>query len=123
MLPWNESSERTFHCHLQKVKQGVSAVLDEVAPNQSETLWHSLGPSLNQQFSSDSESEGEEVDNKLMNALTECYSNASTWDIQRQILSIMADKATFRTRYRFSIARKHTILHGRGFSTATVVPE
>ena len=123
MLPWNEPSERTRRRHLRKVKQAVSAVLDEVALNQSEKLWHSLVPSLNQQFSSDSESEGEEVDNELMNALTECYRNASTWDTRRQILSKMADKATFRTlnkwipdltRYRFSIARKHTMLHGRG---------
>ena len=63
------------------------------------------------------------MDKELMNALTECYSNASTWDTRRQILSIVADKATFRTlnkwipdltRYRFSIARKHTMLLGRG---------
>ena len=63
------------------------------------------------------------MDNVLINALTECYSNASTWDTRRQILSIMADKVAFQTlkkwiphliRYRFSIARKHTMLHGRG---------
>ena len=50
-----------------------------------------------------------------MNALTECYSNASIWDIRRQILSIMADMVTFQTLkkwipdltgYRFSTARK-----------------
>ena len=67
------------------------------------------------------------MDNVLMNALTECYSNASTWDIRRQILSIMADMVTFQTLkkwipdltgYRFSTARKHTyaLLHGRGVS-------
>ena len=63
------------------------------------------------------------MDNVFMNALTECYSNASAWDTRQQILSIMADKATFQTlekwipdltRYRFSTARKHTMLHGRG---------
>ena len=122
-VPWNESSERTRRRHLRKAKQAVSAVLDEVAPNQSEKLWHSLVPSLNQQFASDSESQDEDVDNVLMNALTKCYSNASTWDTRRQILTVMADKATFRTlnkwipdltRFRFSIARKHTMLHGRG---------
>ena len=97
--------------------------MEEVAPKQSEKLWHSLVPSLNRQFSTHCESEDEDVDNVLMNALTECYSNASTWDTRRQILSIMADKVTFQTLkkwipdltvYRFSTARKHTLLHGRG---------
>ena len=67
-LPWNESSEITRRRHLRKVKQVVTAVLDEVAPNQSEKLWHSLVSLLNQQFSTDSKSEGE-VDDVLMNAL------------------------------------------------------
>ena len=61
-----------------------------------------------------------------MNALTECYSSASTWDtVRRQFLSIMADKVTFQTLkkwipdltgYRLSTARKDTLLHGRGVS-------
>ena len=63
------------------------------------------------------------MDDVLMNALTECYSNASTWDTRRQIRSIIADKVTFQTLkkwipditlYRFSTARKHTLPHGRG---------
>jgi len=69
------------------------------------------------------ESEDLDVDNVLMNALTECYSNASAWDTRRQILLITADKVTFLTlkkwipdltSYRFSTARKHTMLHRRG---------
>ena len=83
--------------HLRKAQKAVGAVLEEVACKLSETLWYSLVPSLNQQFSSDSESEEKDVDNVLMNALTECYSNASAWDTWRQILSIMADKVTFQT--------------------------
>lgn len=122
-VPLNEASERTRRRHLRKARQAVSAVLEEVAPNQSKELWHSLVPSLNHQFLSGSESEDEDVDVILMNALSECYNNASTWDTRRQILSIMADKVTFRTlikwipgltRYRFTAARKHTLLHGRG---------
>ncbi|KAL9957820.1 hypothetical protein ACROYT_G034768 [Oculina patagonica] len=97
-IPWNaEASERTRRRHLRKAQQAAGAVLDEVAPNQPGEFWHSLVPSLNKQFSSDSESEDEDLDNVLMNALTECYSNASTWDTRRHILSIMVDKVTFRT--------------------------
>lgn len=122
-IPWKEASERTRRRHVRKAQQAVGAVLEEVAPSQSKDLWNSLVTSLNRQFSSDSESEDEEVDNVLMKALTECYSNAFTWDTRRQILSIMADKVSFRslkkcipglTRYRFSTARKHVLLHGRG---------
>ena len=122
-VPWDEASERTRRRHLHKAQQAVGAVLEDVAPKQSEKLWYSLVPSLNQQFSTDNESEDKDMDNVPMNALTECYSNASAWDTRRQILSIMADKVTFQTlkkwipdltRYRFGIARKHTMLHGRG---------
>jgi len=122
-VPWDDASERTRRRHLRKAQQAVGAVLEEVAPKQSGKLWNSLVPSLNQIFSTESESEDKDVDNVLMKALTECYSNASAWDTRRQILSIMADKVTFQTlktwipdltRYRFSTARKHTMLHGRG---------
>ena len=63
------------------------------------------------------------IDSTLMQALTECYNNASHWSTRRQILSIMADKINFKelqkwiphlTRYRYSIARHHILLHGRG---------
>ena len=94
-FPWDEVSERTRRRHLRKAQQAVGAVLEEVAPKQLEKLWYSLVPSLNQQFYTDSESEDEDVDNVLMNALTECYSNANAWDTRQQILSIMADKVTF----------------------------
>lgn len=119
--PWDETSERTRRRHLRKARQAVGAVLEEVAPNQSGSLWHSLVPSLNRKLSSGSDSD-DNVDDALMDALAECYSNANSWDTRSQILSIMADKVKFRklekwisglTRYRFSAARKHTILHGR----------
>ena len=125
-IPWNEASERTRRRHLRKATQVVSAVLHEVAPNRSGPLWYSLVPSLNRQFLKDSDSEDDDVDDELMDALRECYSDASSWDIRRQILSIMADKVTFRTlkkwiprltRYRFSVAKKHRMLHGRGVAS------
>ena len=51
-----------------------------------------------------------------MECLPECYNNATHWSTQRQILSIMADKLTFKdlqrwilslTRYCLNIARHH----------------
>ena len=58
-----------------------------------------------------------------MNALAECYNSANSWESRCQILSIMADKVVFSTlkkwiphltRYRFGVARRHALTHGRG---------
>lgn len=63
------------------------------------------------------------ADSTLIKALTELYDNAGHWGTRWQILSILADKVSFKmlerwipglTRYRFNIARHHQLLHGRG---------
>jgi hypothetical protein len=117
-ISWEEASERTRRRHIRKAKQAVQAVLEVVAPDQPEHLWQSVVKS----FSSDKQ-EDDVVDQVLMNALTECYNNANSWETRRQILSIMADRVAFSTlkkwipdltRYRFSVARKHALIHGRG---------
>jgi len=37
-VPWDDASERTRRRHLRKAQQAVCAVLEEVAPKQSEKL-------------------------------------------------------------------------------------
>ena len=97
-------------------------MLDEVAPNQSDQLWQSLvtSKSFGQHPFNDDEEREDEV---LMQALAECYRNANNWQTRRQILSIMADKVSYKalhkwipnlTRYRLSEARKHILVEGRG---------
>ena len=65
----------------------------------------------------------EREDEVLIQALAECYRNANNWQTRRQILSIMADKVSYKalhkwipnlTRYRLSEARKHILVEGRG---------
>ena len=92
---WEEASERTKRRHTRKAKQAVDAVLDEVAPNQSDQLWQSLvtSKSMGQHPSSDDEERADEV---LMQALAECYKNANNWQTRREILSIMADKVSYK---------------------------
>ena len=97
-------------------------MLDEVAPNQSDQLWQSLVTSKSfgqHPFDDDEERE----DELLMRALAECYRNANNWQTRRQILSIMADKVSYKalqkwipnlTRYRFSEARRHILVEGKG---------
>ena len=91
---WEEASEQTRRRHLCKANQAVDAVLEEVAPNQSGQLWKSLVASKSENPSGN---EREPVDEVLMEALAECYRNASNWQTRRQILSIMADKVSFKT--------------------------
>lgn len=121
--PWEDASARTKRRHLRKAGQAVSAVLDEVAPDQSSLLWDSL--KTTNIFHSDSEEDGDgkEVDNVMMALIVECYSNADSWPTRRQMLSVVADKVPFKTlqkwipsltRYRYTSARKHALLHGRG---------
>lgn len=116
--PWNEASQRTKRRHVRKAKQVVLAALEEIAPGSPEMLLSSV-QSLGE--------EDENVDKSLMEALVECFNNASHWSTRRQILSIMSDKVSFSalkkwipglTRYRFNVARHHTLLHGRGSPVA-----
>ena len=113
-IPWEEASERTKRGYVRTAKQVVEACLEEIAPNDSDMLFHSLYES--------SESDNT-VDSALLKALAECYNNAQHWSTRRQVLSIMADQVTFKqlkhfipslTRYCYNIARHHLLLHGRG---------
>ena len=122
MTQWEEASEETRRRHLHKANQAVDAVLKEVAPNQSGQLWKSLVASKSS-GENPSGNEPEPVDEVLMEALAECYRNASNWQTRRPILSIMADKVSFKTlkkwipnltRYQFSEARKQILVEGRG---------
>jgi hypothetical protein len=80
---------------------------------------------LLQSVQSTAEDDGS-VDKTLMESLVECYNNASHWSTRRQILSIMADKVSSilknwipgLTKYRFNVARHHTLLDGRGSPVA-----
>ena len=85
---WEEASERKRRRHLCKVNQAVDAVLEEVAPNQSGQLWKSLVASKSSD-ENPSGNEHEPVDEVLMEALAECYRNASNWQPRRQILSLI----------------------------------
>ena len=115
-VSWDEASGRTKRHYLRKAKQVVFATLEEMAPNNSEMLFRAM---KEKQLDGD-----ESTDSTLLEALAACYENASHWSSRRQILSIFADKVSFKTikqwllnisRYRYNnIARHHLLLHGRG---------
>ena len=68
-------------------------------------------------------------DSTLLEALVECHNNASNWSTRREMLSIMADKVSFKvlqswipdlSRYQYNIAHHHLLLHGRGSDVPVV---
>ena len=117
---WHAAADRqVIHAigklSLRKARQVIHATLEEIAPENFEKLLRAV-----QESSMGGESD---LDSTLLEALVECYYNADHWSNRRQILSIIADKVSFTplqkwipgiSRYRFSIARHHRLLHGRG---------
>lgn len=114
--PWNEASERTKRYYISKGRRVITTCLEELTPGQSDEVLDCLAKSRSKDMD-------DRLDCALLDALCECYENADHWSTRRQILSIMADKISFKklkhwipnlTRYRFNIARHHKLLHGRG---------
>ena len=122
---WQLTKERTKHHYFRKARQAVQAVIEEIAPEDTGSLWEALLSSKACEFPLDTK---DHADVTLIEALTECYNNAGHWSTRRQILSILADKISFKmlkkwipdlTRYRFDIARHHQLLHDRGAMVPT----
>ena len=123
--PWAEASQRTKRRHIRKAGQAISAVMEEIAPQEPSKLWLSLKESrtMKKRFPSEEDTDSENLDTILLGALFECYENASHWTTRRQILSIMADKVSLPklrkwipglTKYRYNIAKHHMLSYGRG---------
>ena len=124
-VSWKTANERTKRRYLRKARQSISAVLNVIAPGASEELWNELCERHMQAVSKESQKEGvsrSEKEVKLLEAFAESYLNAQHWSTRRQILSLMADKLSLHelrefiptiTSYRYNIARRHRLLHGR----------
>jgi len=123
--PWENASDRTKRYYMRKARQSVTAVIDEIAPCAVGPIWKSLSSSnaMREQYSISGDENDEDLDSVLLDGLAECYNAAGSWDSRRQILSIMADKVNFNTlkqwipnltRYRYTEAKRHCLLHGRG---------
>ena len=122
-VPWNTAHERTKRRYLRKAQQCISAMLDVLAPENSQELWTELCDRYAVCSKSQVVVEGRsEKETELLNAFAESYLNAQHWSTRRQILSLMADKLSLKemrefiptvTSYRYNIARRHRLIHGR----------
>ena len=93
----------------------IDATLEEIAPQDHDHLFRS--------FSQSYAISTMNLDSTLMEAIKECYANADHWSTRRQVLSVVADKMSFKeiktwvpdlSRYRYDVARHHRLLHRRG---------
>ena len=122
-VPWNTAHERTKRRYLRKAQQCISAMLDVLAPENSQELWTELCDRHAVCSESQVVVEGRsEKETELLNAFAESYLKAQHWSTRRQILSLMADKLSLRemrefiptvNSYRYNIARRHRPIHGR----------
>ena len=122
-VQWNTAHERTKRIHLRKAQQCISAMLDVLSPEKSQELWRELCDRHAVCSESQVVVEGRsEKETELLNAFAESYLNAQHWSTRRQILSLMADKLSLRemrefiptvNSYRYNIARRHRLIHGR----------
>lgn len=86
--PWKEASERTKRHYVHKGREIVHTCLEEIAPGGSSAILDCLVK--------DKHANSSTVDYSLVEALCECYHNSSHWSTRRQILSIIADKVSFK---------------------------
>ena len=124
--PWEKASAQTKRYYTLKAGQATVAILNDISPQDSQSLFSKVASSgvLRQQFTSSEEASPESnVDETLMAALPACYGAASDWATRRQIPSIMADKVRYKTllkyvpdltKYRYTEAQRHCLTHGRG---------
>ena len=111
-VQWNTAHERTKRIHLRKAQQCIS-----------QELWRELCDRHAVCSKSQVVVEGRsEEETGLLNAFAESYLEAQHWSTRRQILSLMADKLSLRemrefiptvNSYRYNIARRHRLIHGR----------
>ncbi|CAH3158696.1 unnamed protein product [Pocillopora meandrina] len=122
--PWEIASERTKRYYIRKAGQGVTAIMEDIAPKSPAELFQAMCSSqaIQRTLSSDEETETT-VDETLLGALADCYHAAGCWETRRQILSIMADKVSFKklrlwipdlSSCCFTEAKRHCLTHGRG---------
>lgn len=128
--PWEDAGERTKRYYSRKAGQSVIAIMEDIAPKCPAQLFQAMCSSqaIQQTFPSDDESEVV-VDETLMEALADCYHAATSWETRRQILSIMADKVSYKKMrrwipnlsiYRVTEAKRHCLVYGRGAPVRSV---
>lgn len=120
---WDEASKLTKGYYTRKTGQGVASVVKDLVPHETNPLFRKLCSSPVTWTLKRT------VNNMLMEALSECYQAASSWEMHLQILSTMADEVRYSkllqfipdlTKYHFTEAKRHCLTYGRGAPVPSV---
>lgn len=121
----SEHSDRTKRQYFNKTREVVALVIKLIYPDPG-SVWKAIkdSESMNKKFGLVPEERPlSPEESKYLRSLSEAYENASTWAAKRQILSLMADLASYKTlltfipgltQYRVTEARRHKTFYGRG---------
>ena len=131
-LSWQDASDRTKRYYVHKAGQGLSALVQDIAPTDAGFLHKAVRSSGVMEHTLDLVKEDNLtniVDETMMNTLAECYRAAEdSWETRQQILSIMAVKLTLNqlrrwipdlSQYCFTEAKRHCLVFGRGLPVHT----
>ena len=122
-LEWSSASESTRRRYLNHAADSVAAVLKVLSAENASHLWKALQTSqlINEKLNMDTPTLPSE--RAYLEALAESYKIASSWDTWKQILSIIAGEASYKTvcefipgltSYRYTVANLHRLQHDHG---------
>lgn len=126
-LDLSRGTERTQRRYITTACEVVAVVLETLSPTNPGDLWQAVRNEdrICERFDIPKNVGIKESDRIVyIKALAESYMNATSSNIKRQVLSIIADLTTLKeirdfipglTKYMFCKARKHHLEHGRGF--------
>ncbi|XP_071150590.1 uncharacterized protein [Mytilus edulis] len=115
---WASYTDKTKKGYIQKIKEVFQAVVDTLFRNETEVVLQDVYSSVNGCNIQPAETE---TDCIIVDALTESYSKAESWQLKRQILSVLSTTLSFQgmsqkipgiTEYRYYIAKKHSAVYG-----------
>ena len=119
---WSEANERSQERYVRRSSEIVKSFLSVVYPENCVHLWKEIEVSSAMDKLMGTDSLQLSSDSSYLEALSEAYQNAASWDTRRQVLSIMTGVASYRdisrcipglTQYRYTIANLHRLQHGR----------
>jgi hypothetical protein len=114
---WTDATPKTTKYYVSKMEEIVSTALEIVAPNDAGLLWRALkdSPGINLRYNETT------ADSSLLYAMVESYNQATHSSTRKNILSVIADKLSFRdleklipgiSRHHFTAARRHAAQFG-----------
>lgn len=119
-VPWQTASKKTRAFYVSKVKEIISEAVRVLAPKDAESL---LQATLNCITTEDMDDQTMSANTDVLMTLIESYNELSDPENRRQILSIIADKLSFKrlqelipgiNQYQVTQAKKHKEQFGRG---------